>query len=308
MTKGKPKNVAASVRGRLLNIARERGEDFQIVLIHFALERLLFRLSRSGYANEFVLKGAMLFQIWSGERHRPTRDLDFLGHGEPSEVRFEKVFQDICSVEVDDDGLNFDALSIEVRTMKEAEKYQGLRVKLNAFLASARIPVQVDIGFGDAITPEPTVIDYPAILDFAVPKIAAYPRETVVAEKFHAMVMLGFSNSRMKDFFDLWKLANEFEFDGTVVSKAIRATFERRETRVPGSTPLGLTEEFTKDQQKKVQWTAFINKSGLDAKHHTLDTVAAELELFLMPPAKAVSAKATFDKSWSPGGPWANHG
>ena len=308
MTTGKPRNVAASVRSRLLTTARDRGEDFQLVLIQFALERMLFRLSCSDHADEFVLKGAMLFQVWSGDRHRPTRDIDFLGHGEPSEVRFRRLFQEICAVEVDDDGLRFDASSIEVRTMKEADKYQGIRIKLNAFLASARIPVQVDIGFGDAITPEPIQIDYPVILEFAAPKLFAYPRVTVVAEKFQAMVMLGISNSRMKDFFDLWKLANQFDFDGIVLSTAIQATFERRETQVPVSTPLALTEEFTRDQQKMVQWKAFINKSGLDAKQHTLEHVAAELEPFLMPPSKAISAKENFEKFWSPGGPWTNRG
>jgi predicted nucleotidyltransferase component of viral defense system len=308
MTKDRPKNVAASVRNRLLNIARQRGEDFQLILIQYALERMLFRLSHSEYSEEFVLKGAMLFQVWSGERHRPTRDIDFLGRGEPSETRFQEIFEDICSIEVDDDGLKFDATSIHVRTMKEAEKYQGIRIKLDAFLDSARIPVQVDIGFGDAITPGAIEIDYPVILDFATPKLSAYPRETVVAEKFQAMVMLGISNSRMKDFFDLWKLANKFEFDGAVLGKAIKATFERRETQVPNEMPLALTEEFTNDKQKMVQWNAFINKTGLDAKEHSLDAIAVVLGQFLMPPSKAIAAKKHFEMSWSAGGPWTANG
>ena len=308
MTKDRPKNIAASVRSRLLKIARERGEDFQLVLIQYALERMLFRLSHSEYSDRFVLKGAMLFQVWIGERHRPTRDIDFLGHGEPSEANFQKVFEDICGTEVDDDGLKFDATSIQVRTMKEAEKYRGIRIKLNASLDSARIPVQIDIGFGDAITPGVIEIDYPVILDFAAPKLSAYPRETVVAEKFQAMVMLGISNSRMKDFFDLWKLANLFEFDGPVLSKAIEATFARRETQVPATTPLALTSEFTHDKQKMVQWNAFINKTGLDAKEHSLDAIAGELEQFLMPPSKASSTEEDFNKSWSCGGPWTASG
>ena len=304
MTKDRPQNVAASVRSRLLNIARKRGEDFQLILIQFALERMLYRLSHSAYSEEFVLKGAMLFQVWSGERHRPTRDIDFLGRGESTETRFQKVFEDICSIEVDDDGLKFDATSIQGRTMKEAEKYQGIRIKLNAFLDSARIPVQVDIGFGDVITPGAIEIDYPVILDFAAPKLSAYPRETVVAEKFQAMVMLGISNSRMKDFFDLWKLAKQFEFDGPVLSKAIEATFGRRETQVPATTPLALTKEFTNDKQKMTQWKAFINKTSLDAREHPLDDIAAELELFLLPPSRAISAKESFNKTWKLGGPW----
>ena len=304
MTKDRPKNIAASVRRRLLNIAREQREDFQLVLIRYALERILFRLSCSDYRDEFVLKGATLFQVWSGERHRPTRDIDFLGYGEPSEARFEQSFQDICGVNVDDDGLKFDADSIEVCTMKEAEKYQGIRLKMNAFLDSARIPVQIDIGFGDAITPEAIAIEYPVILDFPAPRLAAYPRETVVAEKFQAMVMLGISNSRMKDFFDLWKLANQFEFEGAVLSKAIQATFERRETRIPDATPLALTEEFTKDRQKKIQWNAFINKTGLDAKDHSLERIATVIEGFLMPPLQALTGEKGFELFWPSGGPW----
>ena len=306
MTKGQPKNIAASVRSRLLSIAREQREDFQLILIRYALERMLFRLSCSDAADEFILKGAMLFQVWSGERHRPTRDIDFLGHGEPSENRFQKVFHDICGIEVDDDGMTFDIASVVVRTMKEAEKYRGIRVKLNAFLDSARIPVQVDIGFGDAVTPNPIAIDYPVILDFPAPKILAYPCETVVAEKFQAMVMLGISNSRMKDFFDLWKLANQFDFEGKVLSKAIRATFERRETSVPNATPLALTKEFTQDRQKQIQWNAFISKTGLDAQENQLDAIALLLDQFLMPPSKAISGKEGFEHTWTNGGPWSS--
>ncbi len=304
MTKDRPKNIAASVRSRLLNIARENGEDFQLVLIRFALERMLFRLSKSEHANDFVLKGAILFQIWSSDSHRPTRDVDLLGYGDPSIDRFTKIFRSLAELDVADDGIRFDADSIAVQTMKEDEEYEGIRIKLNAFIESARIPVQVDISFGDAITPEPSTITYPAILEFEAPVISVYPRETVVAEKFQAMVMLGISNSRMKDFHDIWKLANDFEFSGEILQKAIAATFSRRATEVPKLPPLALTSEFSTDEQKAAQWKAFCNKTGLDIGVLELPAIVNELNRFLMPIAEAIANQTSFNKDWSKGGPW----
>ena len=304
MTKDRPKNVAASVRNRLLNIARGNGEDFQLVLIRFALERMLFRLSKSKFAKNFVLKGAILFQIWSGESHRPTRDLDLLGYGEPSTERFADLFKSVCSLEVEDDGIKFDADSIQTQTMKEEEEYQGIRIKLKAYLDSVNIPVQIDIGFGDAITPEPLMIEYPAMLEFEAPVLSVYPRETVVAEKFQAMVMLGISNSRMKDFYDIWKLANDFEFNGAILSKAISVTFDRRKTELPFSPPLALTTEFSEDDQKTKQWKAFWKKTGLDIDNLDLAKIVTELEKFLMPVAAAAANKTSFNKDWPKGGPW----
>jgi predicted nucleotidyltransferase component of viral defense system len=304
VTKDRPKNVAASVRARLLKIARENGEDFQLVLIRFALERMLFRLSKSQYAKDFVLKGAILFQIWSGDSHRPTRDVDLLGYGDPSVDRFTSIFQSLAELDVADDGIRFDASSIQVQTIKEEEEYEGIRVKLNAFIESARIPVQVDVGFGDAITPEPSTIEYPAILEFEAPVISVYPRETVVAEKFQAMVMLGISNSRMKDFYDIWKLAKDFEFKGEILSKAIAATFTRRATEVPKSPPLALTSEFLGDSQKATQWKAFCKKTVLDVNEFELPDVIDELNRFLMPVATAIANRTGFNKDWPKGGPW----
>lgn len=301
---GNQENIAASVRQRLLNLSRDRKEDFQLILIRFGLERMLYRLCQSEYRDQFVLKGAMLFQIWSNESHRPTRDIDFLGQGEPSGARFQNIFKELCGVEVEADGLVFDADSVQVATMKEDEKYQGIRIKLNAFLASARIPIQVDIGFGDSITPAPIKIQYPTILEFAAPNLTSYPRETVIAEKFQAMVMLGIGNSRMKDFFDIWRLSKLFAFDGDVLSKALTATFDRRETEVPSTKPLALTEEFSGDSQKRIQWNAFIKKSKLDFAQQTFAEVIVDLSNFLMPPAIATHQKAVFTHQWSPGGPW----
>jgi hypothetical protein len=210
--------MAASVRTRLSILAKKNKEDFQFVLTRYAIERLLYRLSKTVHADEFVLKGAMLFQLWTDRAHRPTRDLDLLGRGDPSLDRLTKIFRHVCEVAVEDDGLTFAADEVSVGRIKEDQEYEGVRVGCVARIGRARIDVQVDIGFGDAITPEPEKVQYPGLLDLPVPEVAVYPRETVVAEKFQAMVMLGIANSRMKDFFDLWILARLFTFEGAILA------------------------------------------------------------------------------------------
>lgn len=296
--------MAASVRQRLMNKAREQKEDFGIVLTRYGLERLLYRLSQSAYREQFVLKGAMLFQLWNGHPHRPTRDLDLLGQGDSDPERFMQILRDICRQEVEDDGLHFQAESVQAEQLKEDEEYQGLRLKLTALLVSARIPIQIDIGFGDAIHPGPATITYPTLLDLPAPTLKAYPRETVVAEKFQAMVVLGIANSRMKDFYDVWTLAREFEFSGPDLCAAIAATFERRKTELPKQPPLALTPEFTSDGQKLTQWKAFVRKGKLDAMGTELSMVAEQLQAFLMPPTEALVAGQDFKATWDPSGPW----
>lgn len=304
MTKDRPKNMAASIRQRLTNKAREQREDFNLVLARYGLERLLYRLAQSRHCQQFVLKGAMLFQIWSGQPHRPTRDLDLLGHGDPTPDRFQQIFRDICQQAVEDDGLEFQPETVHAERMKEDEEYQGLRLKLQAKLASARIPIQVDIGFGDAVNPEPEELTYPPLLDLPAPILKAYPRETVVAEKFQAMVMLGIANSRMKDFYDVWTLTRQFRFSGPLLCAAIRATFDRRKTALPEQLPLALSSEFTEDRQKLTQWRAFIRKGKLDAEGMELAHIADSLRAFLMPPTEALVGGADFDMDWLPNGPW----
>lgn len=304
MTRDQKRNVAASVRQRLMNKSREQKEAFDLVLIRFALERLLYRLSQSSHGRRFVLKGAMLFQIWSGLTHRPTRDLDLLGTGTPSPERFEQLFRDVCEQEVEDDGLVFQAETVRAELMKEEEQYEGLRLKLQARLASARIAIQIDIGFGDAITPGPDAITYPTVLDFPPPAIQAYPRETVIAEKYQAMVMLGIANSRMKDFFDLWNLSQTFEFSGATLTAAIKATFDRRETEIPQQMPFAFTANFTEDVQKVAQWKAFVNKARLPTNGITLTQLAAALSEFLIPPTVAAADGQGFADIWQRGGPW----
>jgi hypothetical protein len=292
------------VRNRLAELARKQNEDFQLVLTRYVIERLLSRLSLSPYRDEFVLKGAMLFRIWTAHTHRPTRDLDLLGRGGPSVEALTRVFQAICGLAVEEDGLTFDPATVTAERIKEDQEYEGVRVGCRVQLGRARIDLQIDVGFGDAVVPRPASVHYPAMLDFAPPVLRAYPRETVVAEKFQAMVMLGIANSRMKDFFDLWTLANAFEFDGAILCRAIRATFKRRKTALPGAPPLALTAEFGADAAKVRQWEAFIRKGKLDAAGVTLEQVCAFLNGFLMPPTLAPHAEGTFQGAWPPAGPW----
>ena len=300
------KNVAASVRQRLRNLAQQRGEDLQYVLVRYGLERFLYRLSRSEAKDRFVLKGAALFAMWSEQPHRATRDIDLLGFGDNSIPKMEQVFRQLCEVDVEDDGMSFLADSVRGQVISPEEEYEGLRMTLTALLERARIRIQVDIGFGDAVTPQPAVIDYPVLLDFPAPTLSAYPRETVVAEKFQAMVELGIGNSRMKDFFDLWVIGRELAFDGGLLARAVQATFERRKTELPDETPLALTEKFSSDPGKQTQWRAFLRRiqSHALAPPPELEEICRFLKRFLMPLVEACRDGHPFEAKWSPGGPW----
>lgn len=293
------KNTAASVRQRLLNLARERNEDFQLILTRFALERFLYRLSQSKYQNDFVLKGAMLFQVWGGDVHRPTRDLDLLSFGKPDITFYEMVLKDICSYTATDDGLIFQTDTIKLDRIKEDDEYHGLRAHILVLLGTTRISLQIDIGFGDAVIPDPQSIEYPVLLDLPVPVLRAYSRETVVAEKLHAMVDLGIANSRMKDFYDLWVLAQTYDFDGTLLSEAIKATFDRRGTSLPTDTPLAFTSEFYEDNNKITQWNAFLRKGKLSERPISLQEVIVLLEKLLMPTLFILKKKPQDSEYWN---------
>jgi predicted nucleotidyltransferase component of viral defense system len=301
VTNRQPRDIAASVRNRLLNLSRDRGEEYQFMLTRYGLERVLYRLTQSPHADQFVLKGAALFQLWTGQPHRSTRDLDLLGKGVPSTERLQKMFQEICSVAVEDDGLTFLPDRIQAAQIKENDDYQGIRLRIDALLGNARINLQIDIGFGDAVTPAPQMATFPTLLDFPAPQLQAYPRETVVAEKFQAMVALGMSNSRMKDFYDIWMLARQFEFDGPTLCAALHATFDRRRTRLPASTPLALTSEFSGDRIKAIQWTAFLKKGKLVDHPTEFSEVIEFLSTFLMPPTLALVSQSRWDHPWSQG-------
>lgn len=304
MRKRKPVNLVASVRQRLLNRSREKGEDFNLVLTRYALERLLYRLARSRYDNRFVLKGAMLFAVWSDRVYRPTRDLDLLGRGDSSQQALTKVFQEICLTDVEPDGLVFDANSVRMSEIREDQEYGGCRVQLVAYLANAQINLQIDIGFGDVVRPEAKEIDYPTLLDFPAPRIWAYPREAVVAEKLQAMVNLGMVNTRMKDFYDLWVICSQFSFDGPTLVEAIKATFAQRGTQIPDDVPIALGEAFLQDPDKTTQWRAFLRRTGLEERGTELSQVITELRAFLIPPIVAASKNEALNQSWEDGGPW----
>ena len=304
MSKEKPRNMPASVRQRLMTLARSQNEDFQFVLTRYVIERALYRLSISAHGKQFVLKGAMLFRLWADQPHRPTRDLDLLGKGDPSPDAAAQVFREVFGIRVEDDGLTFDLNSMTAERIKEDQDYEGVRVACRVHLGQARIDLQIDVGFGDAVIPRATEVTYPTMLDFPSPMLRAYPRETVVAEKFQAMVALGIANSRMKDFFDLWVLANRFPFEGATVCQAIQATFRRRKTPLPSESPLALTPTFSMDAAKTKQWSAFIKKGKLDAGQATLEQVCAFLSEFLLPPVQSLSAGVDFTHEWAPAGPW----
>lgn len=303
MPKGKV-NIAASVRQRLLNLAHERRADFQLILIQYAVERLLYRLSRSAHNDRFVLKGAMLFSVWSAEPFRVTRDLDLLGRGDNTPSGLAQVFGQICKTPVHDDGLEFLDGKIGAEEIRDDQEYHGVRLNFEARLAGARIPMQVDIGFGDTVAPPAETISYPVLLDHPAPRLMAYPREVMVAEKFESMVDLGMANSRMKDFFDIWVVALMFDFAGKRLTEAIRSTFERRRTPLPANAPLALTEEFTNDPAKRTQWNAFLRKGRFKIEEKDFGRVVSVLRAFLMPPTVALTRGQKFSDFWPLGGPW----
>lgn len=298
------RDVAASVRTRLLTIARQRGEDFDLTLTSYAMERLLYRMSSTPHADRFVFKGALLFSIWTDQPHRPTRDIDLLGWGDSAVPHLEQVFRKICDCQVVEDGLQFLVETVRGEDIREEQEYGGVRISVDALLGKARIPICVDIGFGDAVTPQPEEIVFPTLLDLPAPAIRGYPRETVVAEKLQAMVVLGIANSRMKDFYDLWVLARTFSFDGDTLSQAIAATFDRRQTPILPEAPIALSEEFHGHSTKQIQWRAFIKRGKLVAGEPPLEDIVVELRGFLLPPMQAVSGAERFEAKWLPPGPW----
>ena len=303
MSRSTPINVAASVKQRLLNRARAKNEDFNLLLTKYGLERILYRISKSQHQDIFILKGALLFEIWTEKTHRPTRDADFLSKGDNSPERFQKIFQEICNVEVEDDGTVFDPTSVKAERIKEDEDYEGIRVTFVGYLESARLPVQIDIGFGDAISPEPVQATFPTLVENPTPVLLTYPRETVIAEKFEALVKLGIANTRMKDFYDLKTLSELSSFKGESLSEAIRRTFERRKTPLPGADlPVALTEAFYRDPTKQKQWDAFVAKNKLYITPINLEEVVTGIKRFVVPVLPSAEHSNTLH--WEPGGPW----
>jgi hypothetical protein len=274
-------SAAKSIRARLKRIADESGEDFQRVLDRFGLERLLYRISVSPHAERYVLKGALLFSAWFEAPHRPTRDADFLGYGPDDIASSERTFRDIAAMTIAD-GLEIDPDSVRGSDIRLEQGYGGVRVEMNATLDGARIKLQADIGFGDAITPRANTINFPVLLEeLPAPRLRVYPRATVIAEKLHAICVLGIANSRMKDYFDLRALVLEGRCDDDEIATAVEATFRRRETAVPTSLPIGLSDVFSSASGKASDWASYLRRNRLEAPD--LPTVVGELARALRP-------------------------
>ena len=293
------KNVAASIRQRLLNKAKENSRPFNELLQYYALERFLYRLSISKYADNFILKGALLFAVWRQSQIRSTVDIDLLGKISNEPEAIINVFQDICKVKVENDGIRFDDSSVTAEQITVDADYQGVRVQLYGYLGTARIRVQVDIGFSDVITPGPERYDYPSILDLSEPNLNCYNKETMIAEKLQAMVKLDILNSRMKDIYDIWILSRRFEFDGAYLQKSIINTFKQRETEVTENVAI-FTERYFQDEEKLQQWRGFVRKSKVSDVPKDLSHIAGEIKIFIQPVLVSIVHNEVFNKTWNP--------
>ncbi len=304
MTRPPLKNVGASVRARLTDYARQRDENAQLVMLRFAIERLIYRLAQSGYRDHFILKGAMLFSLWASVPYRSTGDLDLLGQGDPAPDRMAGIFKALCELAAPDDGVVYDPGSVRAVSTRDDEDYPGVRITLTATIANARLPIQIDIGFGDAVTPAASEVTYPSLLDFPKAVVKAYPPETVVAEKLEALVTLGVRNTRMKDFFDLWVIAKTFTFDGTTLAAAVAATFARRQTPLAAETPFALTEAFYADPSKNAQWKAFLERTAIAIPPAPFPELVTLIATFVSPLMEATATSAMAAMTWPQGGPW----
>ena len=296
--------IAQSIHTRLLQGAKKRGEEFNFVLSRYASERFLYRLCKTDYKERFVLKGATLFAVWNGNPHRATKDLDLLGHGENEVSKQVELFKAVCRVPCEEDGIKFDEETVKGQKIKEDQQYEGIRIELKGKLGSANLKVQIDIGFGDSVVCFPEETEFPSLLNLPSPWIKVYPLETVVAEKFQAMVFLGMQNSRLKDFYDIWFLTQEFEFQGNQLARAIQTTFERRNTLLPQEIPVALKEDFFKDENKCSQWSAFLEKGKLKSGYPSLEEVVTITKEFVMPPSLSAAQGQPFDRLWLPQNFW----
>lgn len=294
------RGLTQSIKQRLLNLSRQTNETYNTLLVRFAVERLLYRLSVSRHNEDFVLKGAMLFAAWTSTPHRSTRDVDFLGTGISSAGRIAEAFREICSLTVPEDGLTFDLSNLTVRPIREDNSHDGLRALIPVRLGTARIPLQVDVGFGDSVVPAAQWLEFRAMLDLPSPRVRTYPAETVIAEKFDAMLARGMSNSRLKDYLDLAVLSRTMRFSRATLREAIAATLAKRGHEIPDELPTGLTDAFWLDHSKQVQWLAFLRKTS-SRDRSALSDVVAELRVFFAP---LLGAAKDGDEHWTPGSGW----
>ena len=296
------KNIEASVRSRLENKAKETNRPFAEILQYYGMERFLYRFSQSDYADKFILKGALMFIVWDIPERRTTLDIDFLARFDNTLPKIEKVIKDVCRVQVPPDGLIFNPETVTGRTIREAADYEGIRIKFTGFLERSRIPMQIDMGFGDIVVPRPKVIDYPVILDFPKPHLKGYSIESVVSEKFEAMVKLGLLNSRMKDFYDLWLMTRRFNFDGASLAEALKKTFTHRKTPLPEKKPLFAEEIYDEISDRQTLWKAFLTKGRIKHAPEKLSEAAKIIEKFLIKPLEAIHSN--FKSKWRASGQW----
>lgn len=298
------KSISAAVRARLLNLARSTGRDFQELIVRYTVERFLARLAASVHRDRFVLKGAMLYITWNLDNKRTTMDLDLLGFGNPTPENLAHIFEQICEVEIAGDGLVFDKESIEAVPIREDSIYDGVRVIVRVRLGVMPIRLQVDVGFGDVVVPNPRLAEFPALLDEHGPMVRVYSPETVIAEKFSAMVVLGMANSRMKDYFDIWMLSRNFTFEGTVLREAILQTFARRQTILSDIEPVGLSDEFSANDSKLRQWQGFVKRLRRKETPSDFSQIVAAARGLLMPVAYSISKSAPVPGVWSAPNGW----
>jgi hypothetical protein len=298
------KNTSASVKSRLLNLSRKTGRDFQELTVRYTVERFLARLVASEHRERFILKGAMLYIQWKLDDKRTTMDLDLLGYGNPDIENLRKIFQQICKTEIKNDGLLFDRKNLTVTQIREESVYEGVRIIIPALLGSMTIRLQVDVGFGDQVVPEPQSAEFPALLAESGPFIRSYSPETVIAEKFNAMVVLGMANSRMKDYFDIWMLSRNFIIEADILGKAIVETFKKRHTELPQHDPIALSEDFFINEFKKNQWKGFLRKQQRLVSMPDLAEIIDVIRNFLLPIVSEINTGTSKVKEWSPERGW----
>ena len=296
-------NTAASVHQRLLNKAKETARPFNELLQHYAIERFLYRLSESSQADRFILKGALMFSAWRGLKSRPTMDIDFLGIIDNSVDVVAAVMKEVCRVDVKSDGMTFHGDTVTAERITADAEYEGVRLRLCSNLGNARVPLQIDIGFGDVIVPGPIKVVYPTLLEFPPPKLNGYTMESSIAEKFQAMVKLGILNSRMKDFYDIWILSRSFDFRGKLLAEAIERTFENRKTPITVN-PTFFAPSFATDEDKQIQWQGFVKKAKLGNAPGAFMEVVTDVKIFLEPLVVAIFERERFYRHWTAPGPW----
>jgi len=297
-------NIRHSIHDRLRNKAKETNRPFAEILQYYGMERFLYRFSCSKYKDKFTLKGALLFTAWQIPERRTTLDIDFLAHYNNQVPSIEAVIKEVCDIPVEPDGLVFDSKTVHGRKIKEDADYEGVRVKFIGFLERSQIPMQIDIGFGDIVYPKVKIIDYPVILDFQKPHLRGYPQESVISEKFEAMITLGLLNSRMKDFYDIWLLMHQFDFKGINLSGALKKTFTHRKTELPERKPLFAEQIYNEASDRQTLWKMFLKKANIKHAPDKLSIITIEIEDFLVEPLTSLHKGIQFNKRWKAHGPW----